>query len=86
MGDINRAQLFSLNITGTLCQQDVDGLSNNGSVRIDDNFDGALTATGREELLLLARRFRSRFADFFNAQPDFNSQDYQVVSRLTVRM
>ncbi|KAI9563599.1 hypothetical protein GHT06_011063 [Daphnia sinensis] len=61
---------------GTLCQQDIDGLSNNGSIRIDDDFDEKLTATGREELLVLARRFRGRFADFFNSQPAFNTQDY----------
>ena len=53
-------------------------MSNNGSIRIDDDFDEKLTATGREELLVLARRFRGRFADFFNAQPAFNTQDSQV--------
>jgi hypothetical protein len=63
---------------GTLCQQDIDGLSNNGSIRIDDDFDEKLTSTGREELLVLARRFRGRFADFFNSQPAFNTQDYHV--------
>lgn len=63
---------------GTLCQQDIDGLSNNGSIRIDDDFDEKLTPTGREELLVLARRFRGRFADFFNSQPAFNTQDYHV--------
>ena len=62
--------------TGTLCQQDVDGLSSNGSVRIDDNFDRALTSTGREELLLLARRFRGRFANFF--QQPYNQDNYEV--------
>ena len=63
--------------TGTLCQPDVDALANNGSVRIDENFDEALTATGREELLLLGRRFRGRFVDFFNSRP-YNAQLYQV--------
>lgn len=63
---------------GTLCQQDIDGLSNDGSIRIDDNVDETLTSSGREELLVLARRFRGRFAEFFNAQPAFTAQDYQV--------
>lgn len=69
---------FFLFVTGTLCQQDIDGLSNNGSIRIDDDFDEKLTSTGREELLVLARRFRGRFADFFNSQPAFSMQDYHV--------
>ena len=69
--------LFLMSI-GTLCQQDIDGLSNNGSIRIDDDFDEKLTSTGREELLVLARRFRGRFTDFFNSQPAFSTQDYHV--------
>ena len=56
----------------------MDGLNGNGSIRVDDNFDGAITSTGREELLLLARRYRSRFAEFFDAKPDFDPLDYQV--------
>jgi multiple inositol-polyphosphate phosphatase/2,3-bisphosphoglycerate 3-phosphatase len=55
----------------------VDALNGNGTVRIDDDFDEALTPTGREELLLLARRFRGRFAEFFNERPVFNPKDYQ---------
>jgi len=59
---------------GTLCQQDVDNLSNEGSLKFDDNFEEMLTSTGREELLLLARRFRGRFADFFRTT--YNIKDY----------
>lgn len=59
---------------GSLCQQDVENLSEDGSVRFD-NLEEMLTATGREELLLLARRFRGRFRDFFEAA--YNSTDYQ---------
>lgn len=63
--------------TGTLCQQDVDLLVNDGTIRIDDNQNEALTSTGKEELLVLARRYRGRFAEFFNTQPQFNENDYQ---------
>jgi len=59
---------------GTLCQQDVDNLSSDGNLRFD-NLDEMLTATGREELLLLARRFRGRFPDFF--EPIYNRTDYE---------
>ena len=64
-----------MNVAGSLCQQDVENLSEDGSVRFD-NLEEMLTATGREELLLLARRFRGRFRDFFEAA--YNSTDYQV--------
>lgn len=40
-------------------------LANNGSLKIDESFDQALTATGREEILLLGRRFYGRFTNFF---------------------
>ena len=63
------------NGAGTLCQQDVDNLSSDGNLRFD-NLDEMLTATGREELLLLARRFRGRFPDFF--EPIYNRTDYEV--------
>lgn len=59
---------------GTLCQQDVDNLSNDGTLRFDD-LEEMLTSTGREELLLLARRFRGRFPEFFITT--YNSTEYQ---------
>lgn len=44
---------------------------------MDDSQSEALTSTGKEELLVLARRFRGRFAGFFDTQPVFNEDDYQ---------
>ena len=61
---------------GTMCQQDVDALSNDGTIRIDDLQNEALTSTGKEELLVLARRYWGRFSEFFNTQPTFNENDY----------
>lgn len=65
---------------GSLCQQDIDALANNGSLRIDENSNEALTSTGREELLLLGRRYRGRFPAFFNVT--YKPKDYQVTKQI----